>query len=377
MIATMTDEGETSRDQPERRPDLKFTGGRFDGLGFPLDGIQELAKYQKLVIEMAKQLWAEKNPGRPLPENIADLVRLRLVDIQPGSQKTYFASDPAPMFPGAPTLRELTEDAIYDLFDSIIKHNFKPLEAASPGVITAARAIGSGFTGEEAIAVRPERHDEVRFGVPQHRELLDALRGMRFERSGTLVGILYNLEAANKFSLVDGQGRTIPARFTDPTVWEALHTLHSRQDVADLIWIDCDYVISELDGSVVRISEVREANMFGKSANPWAVRLATFAALPEGHADGEGERTEVFALEAALEVLTSISGAGWNEPAIFPALDGGVRMEWLTENSHTVLTVDNEAHFYAFHLNAETDEEAIEEPVGASDALRFVERHAK
>ena len=373
----MTDEGETTWGDPDRKPDLKFTGGRFDGVGFPLDGIQELAKYQKLVLEMAKQVWADKNPGKPVPENIADLVRLRLVGVRQGSQKTYFATDPSPMFPGAPTLRELTEEAIHDLFDSIIKRNFEPLEAATPGVITAARAIGSGFKGEEAIAVRPESSDEVRFGAAQHRELLDALRGLRFERSGTLVGILYNLEAANKFSLVDGQGRTIPAKFSDSAVWEALHTLHSQQDVADLIWIDGDYVISELDGSVVRVTEVREANMFGESVNPWAVRLATFAALPEGHAEGEGERIEVYALQAALEVLTSITSAGWQEPAIFPDLDGGVRMEWLTDNSHTVLTVDNDVHFYGFHLNADTDEEAIEEPIGVRDALRFVERFAK
>lgn len=160
-------------------------------------------------------------------------------------------------------------------------------------------------------------------------------------------------------------------------MWAALHTLHSQQAEADLIWIECDYVISELDGTVLRITEVREANLFGKSANSWAVRLAKFAALPEGHAEGEGDRTEVFALLAALEVLDAISDAGWAEPAIFPALDGGVRMEWLTDHEHTVLTVDNDAHFYGFHLNDETDEEAIDEPVGVKSAVAFVEKFIK
>ncbi len=52
-------------------------------------------------------------------------------------------------------------------------------------------------------------------------------------------------------------------------------------------------------------------------------------------------------------------------------------MEWLTEHSHTVLTVDNDANFYAFHLNVETDEEASDEPVGPKNAVAFVERFIK
>lgn len=373
----MADEGDATSGQFERKPDLKFTGGRFDGVGFPLDGTQELAKYQRLVLEVAKQIWTASNPGKALPNDFADQVRLRLVDIQSGSQKTYFAHDESTIFPGIPTLRKLTEEAVYALFDEIVKSNYGSLEEATPGVVTAARAIASGFSGDEAIALRPERPDEVRFGLVEHRALLDGLRGLRYERTGTLVGILYNLEAANKFSLVDGQGRTIAAKFSDTAVWAALHTLHNQQEIADLIWIDCDYVISELDGTVLRITEVREANLFGKSGNPWAVRLAEFGALPEGHADGEGERTEVFALLAAIEALDAISDAGWPEPAIFPSLDGGVRMEWLSNHEHTVLTVDNNVHFYGFHLNDETDEEAIDEPVGVKSALAFVERFIK
>jgi hypothetical protein len=52
-------------------------------------------------------------------------------------------------------------------------------------------------------------------------------------------------------------------------------------------------------------------------------------------------------------------------------------MEWLTEHAHTVLTVDNDARFYGYHLNGETDEEAIDEPVGVKSALAFVERFIK
>lgn len=177
--------GDASFSEPARKPDLKFTGGRFNGGGFPLDGIQELAKYQRLVFEVAKQIWTEANPGKPLPDSFADQVRLRLVDIKPGSQKTYFAGDDTIAFPGVPTLRQLTEEAIHALFDDIVKSNYGVLEEASPGVVTAARAIASGFSDDEAIAVRPERPDEVKFGLTEHRALLGALRGLRYEGCAT------------------------------------------------------------------------------------------------------------------------------------------------------------------------------------------------
>lgn len=370
MAAIVNGQNENSG---EPKPDLKFVGGRFDGEGFPLDGLPELYKYQRLVLEVAKQVWVEQNPGKKLPSDIADQVRLRLLEVKKGSQKTFFAPE-REAFPGIPTLRELALDTTYALFDEIIKNNFGVLAQATPGVVTAVRGIGSGFGEDEAVAVRPERPDEVRFGPSHHRALLAGLRGLRFERSGTLVGILHSLDATNKFSLVDGQGRTINGKFSERPVWAALHTLHNQQGEADLIWLDCDYLISENDGTVVRINEVREANLFGKSSDPWAIRLAKFAALPEGHAGGEGERTEVFAVQAALEVLTAISESGWEEPAIFADLDGGVRMEWLFEGQHLVITVDNDAQFYGFFLNGSTDEEASEEPAGVAAALEFIER---
>jgi hypothetical protein len=79
------------------------------------------------------------------------------------------------------------------------------------------------------------------------------------------------------------------------------------------------------------------------------------------------------ASHAATEVLNEIAKAGWAEPAIFPTIPGELRMEWLTEHSHTVLTVDNNACFFAFHLDIETGEEACIEPVGTKNAVAFLE----
>lgn len=49
-------------------------------------------------------------------------------------------------------------------------------------------------------------------------------------------------------------------------------------------------------------------------------------------------------------------------------------MEWLTDTSHAVLTVDDDAHFFAYFVNDQTDEEVSEEPIGAPAAIAFVDR---
>lgn len=100
-------EGDGALREDHRKPALKLTCGRFDGEGFPLDGIQELAKYQRLVHEVAMQTWAEANFGKRLPVDYAAQGRPRLAQIKPASQNTFFASDEA--FPGIPAMRELSE----------------------------------------------------------------------------------------------------------------------------------------------------------------------------------------------------------------------------------------------------------------------------
>ena len=40
-----------------RTPDLKFTGGRFDGVGFPLDAIQQLARSPSSRMQVMARSW--------------------------------------------------------------------------------------------------------------------------------------------------------------------------------------------------------------------------------------------------------------------------------------------------------------------------------
>jgi hypothetical protein len=355
-------------------PDITFDGGRFVGVGFPLDAIQELHKYQRLVVEVAKQLWQEQNPGKRLPENIADQVRLRLTGVRPGSVKVDFSSETTLSFPGLPTLRDQSMDYVNSVLAEIIAKNFRTLLKATPGTVTGFRGLASGLNSDEVMKVRPERPDQVVFSLDDHRALLVALRGRRFERTGTLVGVLDNLSSVNKFALIDGQNRSIEGAFSDATVWDALHTLHSRRAIADLIWIDCDYTINE-DGSVAKITEVRDANLFADSKDRWARKLAKFAALPEGRHEGLGIRVEIGPIEAALQILTSVSQASWLEPAVFSSLEGGVRMEWTRDSSHTVLSVDDNNKIYAFHLDDENDIEDSEEPRNVEDAISFLGKY--
>ena len=70
----------------ERFEELRFTGGRFDTSGLPVEVLPELNKYCELVSEVAKALYFKDNPARRrLPNRFEEGLRLRLSDIQRGS----------------------------------------------------------------------------------------------------------------------------------------------------------------------------------------------------------------------------------------------------------------------------------------------------
>lgn len=61
-----------------------FQGGRFQDHGIDLDVLPDLLRYQDLLIEVAKELWREKNPDhKKLPSNFESSLALRFFSIEP------------------------------------------------------------------------------------------------------------------------------------------------------------------------------------------------------------------------------------------------------------------------------------------------------
>lgn len=359
---------------------LRFKGGRFEqkdgALGFPLDAIGELQRYQTLVLEIAKQIWKRENPKKNLPQHFEEKVRLRLAGLERGSVFTDLVAEPATLsLPGSPDLLERSLSYMEEWLRKVANGALKLPDDATEGTARAFRTIGTGLREEETVEHRPGAEDSFTYGRKEHDLLLKALEKDFRQRDGLLVGKLGRLGADQSLTLWDPEGREVEGIFTSSEVWATLHELHHLAHEAELVWLDAKYEVNESDGRVVKINDIDDAGLFARSDNKWAARLIDFAALQPGWAShGDGERIEVASLQLALEVLNHVTEQHKTEPGVFASPEGGVRLEWLTDTRHTVLTVENDAHFFAYSVDDETDEEISEEPVGAPAAIAFVDR---
>jgi hypothetical protein len=70
---------------------LRLSGGRFDEAStgtvvFPLEVIAELARYERLLIKVARELWMDEHPTRKrAPKGFDEHLRLRLTAVETGS----------------------------------------------------------------------------------------------------------------------------------------------------------------------------------------------------------------------------------------------------------------------------------------------------
>lgn len=147
---------------------LRFVGKRFDDRALDLDAIEELPKFQKLVVKVAKEIWHRQHPERErLPRNFDARLRLSLRDISSGSAVAHLEipeeqASQEEMFEDRSTI---VQHAIELLQSSIMAANQQQLlpEVLPREVIPDLGNWGNFETEDEAIELQVPRKTPVRF----------------------------------------------------------------------------------------------------------------------------------------------------------------------------------------------------------------------
>lgn len=337
---------------------LKFAGGRYEKLGFPLEGIDELERYQRLLQCAAKHIWHEANPQRQrLPANFEERVRLRLRYVLPGSVAPVLAPD-VDMMSEAGSILSKSIELVDEIFEHIVRDVELP-EWIDDEFSQVIRGFGGSLVGDECSIFRSGSGNEVRYGKAERKALIDAMKSDAETLSGALVGRIEMLDVGLKFALIDPSGRRIPGEFSQSPLFEEMHDVHHLRESADLVWLECTFATDQ-DGNATRVLDVSRVGQFAPSSNEWALRLARVASLPNGWLDGDGERVHLDAVISMLALIEGLQERGFDRPSIFADEDGGVRLEWLTGASHTVATAGPSGLFSVYHLNVATGEERFE-----------------
>ncbi|RKO26127.1 hypothetical protein D7Z96_05115 [Pseudarthrobacter phenanthrenivorans] len=358
--------------------DFKLYGGRFELDGFPLDAMGELANYQRLLFEVAKDLWRLKNPSKKaLPHHFEDHFRLGLTVVLNGSARPVAVRPRELGLQGQPDLLTESKEFINAAFEKIVQ-DFELPAGLSPGTISAFKAIARDLDATESYQFRYDTDAVVTYNPRLRRRLLEQLDDTLPKTKGVLVGNIKSLDPFDQtFVLRTWAGDEIPGEYSDVSRFEDLHEAMNLPTDARWVRLWCEYAVKhgKRKSRVVRIHDVENFESFDVQKGPLSVDLAELASLNAGWLDGDGEIIELPPIEFARDLMGALQAERLPQPAVFPTEEGGVQMEWLSQQRHMAITVEPDLAIEAFALDASAERRELANPVGIAAVSDFVRRH--
>lgn len=313
---------------------MRLRGGRFERRGFPLEALPELARYERLVLDVAKVLWKQSNPDRRrVPRGFAEQLQLRLTEVESGSVIPVLERGappgqiPGPLMDDVSGIFEQARDLIEDTFAAITAGLEMPASLPLEALAGFVR-FGSTLRNDERIEFRAGTDHPILYSQQVRRRLLARSAVERFQIEGLMGGRVTSVDAdARTFVVTTFDGRKVPGTYVDETVHDDLLAVLNSQAKAPVVRLEGILTVNAAD-EVHGIDDVRSVELFELPERAWGKRLLELAHLGPGWLDGGGEPVAFSALDAAREVLQLLDDAAVDPPAITPTEDGGVHLEW-------------------------------------------------
>ncbi|MFC8037839.1 hypothetical protein ACFUOZ_00605 [Paenarthrobacter sp. NPDC057355] len=349
-------------DEDERREQtraLVFRGGRFELDGVHINGLAELLRYQKLFLEIGKDIWREVSGDNvPTPKFLEDLLQLRLMKLKDGSVDTEVRPDYAPAleYEDDDDVVKSTVDRIDEVFRQItsgidIRHDF------TEGSRNAFKDLGRGFRGDERVSMGRPGQDLITYTRELRRKAIKSLDAQISTRSGRLLGRLTRLNTdAGTFTFRLSAGRAINGKIPNGSIIPDLKAALDVPGSAVLNIITCTFKVRGSSGPL-SISAVSGVEVF-ECSEQHAVQLHRLAETPNGWLDGQGCEVPLPALERTRDLLVLLESIGMPSPGVFARPEGGVNVEWLSALSHVVIEIDGIGSMDAFAYDQSTDSTA-------------------
>lgn len=356
---------------PEERPAfsaMRLRGGRYDTPGFPLEALPELARYERLVLDVARALWKQAHPDRSrLPKGFAEQLQLRLTDVKGGSvvpvleRGTPPGQTTGPLMDDVGGLFEDARDLIEETFAAITA-NLEMPAALPPEALTGFVRFGSTLREHERIEFRAGSAAPIVYSQQVRRRLLARTAVERFQVEGLMGGRITRVDPEDHTFLVTTfDGRRLPGSYVDETVADDLLAVVNSQAKAPVVRVAGMLTVNAVD-EVQGIDDVRSVEQFEVPEDEWGPRLMELAHLRSGWLDGEGEAVAFLALEVAREILSRADDLEHEAvtPTLSPTEDGGVLIEWASAARVVSIEIgpdlDIDMHRYAANGTSDLDE---------------------
>lgn len=307
---------------------LRLRGGRYEQRGLPLEALPELARYERLIVDVARGLWKQEHPERQrAPRNFAGRLQLRLTAIDGGSVVPVLERglDDDVLEAEVSGVFEDARDLLEETFLAITQGLELPARLPSQA-ITGLTRFGSSLRENERVEFRYSTSSPIVYSQGVRRRLLARTAVQRFEVEAAVAGRVTGLDLERQtFVLTNPQGRAIEGSYQDEGLRLDFRDVLDSAAEAPVVRVDGLLTVTAAD-EVEKISDVTSVELFAVPDAVWAPRLLHLAHLRDGWLDGEGRAPSYIALDATREILMRLDEPG--APGIFPMEDGGVQLEW-------------------------------------------------
>ncbi|TVR37771.1 MAG: hypothetical protein EA392_11810 [Cryomorphaceae bacterium] len=322
----------------------KYEGERFEAHRFPLDLIEDLYVLREMTIEMAKQIYLEKNKDRQrIPKNFTRDISFELEGISPGSTipKIILVTGLTGMFPQAN--HAYFEEAPIRIIKAIeVAHTGGDniTDYANPEVLRYFDHFGKKLRDGESIRFsKVDGGHAVLNKESRKRLLLASSRSNEYTASLSIRGLVTALDKDRRsFDIQLLNGVKIKGTYGEEhtkNLQEALFGLEDGQKVL----IKATGIFSASD-KLKAIHDVEEMNLLDEFDVP--SRLEELSLLKSGWLDGnQGAPLNGEGLNWLSEAFENFYNSDdLPLPAAFPTPEGNVQFEWSFDNNEVSLEVD-------------------------------------
>jgi hypothetical protein len=372
----MTEPGEVLRP-------FTLRGGRYEESGFPLEALPELARYERLVQDVARSLWKEGNPDRQrLPRGFGDRMRLRLIDVEPGSTVPVLSRPGDLSVDSSSTFSSRSEADVFDDAVRIVEDTFSAIAADKEfppslplDLLPEFVRFGSTFRANERAEFSKDG-EVYTYNQGSRRTLLSRTTVQNYPVEGSIAGRVTSLDAERQqFRLTTLNGEIIPGNYENRSLTSDLRAVLDSRSHAQVVRLEGTFSIRG-SNAVAEIQDVIYLELFEVPGTKWSDRLIEIASLPRGWL-GEEQGLEVAfpALDFARDLLREITDKLAASPGIFPTPDGGVQLEWQGESTTVSVEISPWLDVRLYAYDEKTDDEQAEEDANVSRASDFIARH--
>lgn len=353
---------------------LAFAGKRFSGSRLPADASANIAIYQRILIEIAKQIWREKNLNRlQLPRNFEKYFQLQLGEISEGSAVVSlprYEEDLPPLF-GAMAPGDIFDKAQNQLVEIVDAANEnRALPQLSQSVRRELRNLRRDLRSSENLIItrgRLSRSEDRHTFTEATRERIN--REIREER----------LEYISGFGMLSGVSENPPeiqlnsehGSFSIKVNFETARQTYNGQN-GRLVDFNIGAIV-DYDGFIKKVESVNSFNLVedSESMHRASERCQSLAGLEAGWFDGDGDALNQLTIITARDVARFISSIV-DDAGIFPTVDGEISIEY-SRNELEWSVIIRDQHIIAEVLNLDDNESIVSRFRGVSTSLlRFL-----